>query len=61
MTLKAGWPMLALALSACSSAPERPQPLSAVAEQRICPPPARPPSSLIVPPRKMDFLSPTAS
>jgi len=60
MTLKPVWPMLALALSACSSPIERPQPLAAVAEQRLCPPPAQPPARLVVPPRKTDFLFPTA-
>ena len=35
MTLKSGWPMLALMLPACSSPGERPQPLAAVAEQRL--------------------------
>jgi len=59
MTLKSGWPMLALVLSACSSHSERPQPLAAVAEQRFCPPPAQPPARLVMPPRKTDFLSTT--
>ena len=59
MTLKPGWPTLALSLSACSSPNERPQPLAAVAEQRLCPPPAQPPAKLVVPPKKTDFLSPT--
>ena len=60
MTSKPAWPMLALALTACSSARHRPQPISAVAEQRLCPPPAQPPARLVVPPRKTDFLSQTA-
>jgi hypothetical protein len=61
MTLKPAFPMLALALCACSSKVDPPQPLAALAEQRLCPPPARPPARLVVPPRKTDFLSPTAS
>ena len=60
MTLKLALPMLALALSGCSSGKDRPQPLAAVAEQRLCPPPAQPPARLVVPPKKTDFLSPTA-
>ena len=58
MTLKLALPMLALALSGCSSGKDRPQPLAAVAEQRLCPPPAQPPARLVVPPKKTDFLSP---
>jgi hypothetical protein len=50
--------MLALALSACSSHRDRPQPLAAVPEQRLCPPLAQPPARLVAPPRKTDFLSP---
>jgi len=61
MSLNHALPMLALALTACSSGNDRPQPLAAVAEQRLCPPPAQPPARLVVPPRKLDFLSPTAS
>jgi len=48
-----------LALCACSSKADRPQPLAALAEQRLCPPPARPPARLVQPPRKTDFLSGT--
>ena len=61
MTLKRVLPTLALALFACSSGQDRPQPLAAVAEQRLCPPPAQPPARLVVPPKKTDFLSPTGS
>ena len=61
MTLKLALPMLVLALSGCSSGKDRPQPLAAVAEQWLCPRPAQPPGRLVVPPRKTDFLSPTAS
>ena len=56
MTSKHAWPMLALALNACSSVRDRPQPLAAVAEQRLCPPLAQPPARLVVPPKKTDFL-----
>ena len=59
MTLKRALPMLALALTACSSKSDRPQPLAAMAEQRLCPPPAQPPARLVLPPRKTDFLLPT--
>ncbi len=61
MTLKPGLPMLALALNACSSAGERPQPLAAVPEQRVCPALAQPPAKLVAPPKKLDFLPPTPS
>jgi hypothetical protein len=61
MISKPAWPLLALALCACSSKPDRPRPLAALAEQRQCPPPAQPPARLVVPPKKTDFLSPTAS
>jgi hypothetical protein len=59
--LKLALPMLALALTACSSARDRPQPLAAVPEQRLCPLPAQPPAELVQPPRKIDFLPPTPS
>ena len=58
MITKRAWVMLALLLTACGARPERPQPIAAVAEQRLCPPPAQPPERLVVPPRKVDFLSP---
>ena len=58
MPMKLAWAMLALVLTACGAKPERPQPIAAVAEQRLCPPPAQPPERLMVPPRKTDFLSP---
>ena len=60
MTIKPAWAMLALLLTACGAKPERPNPIAALAEQRLCPPPARPPERLMVAPRKTDFLSPTA-
>ena len=57
MNMKPAWPMLALALCACSSRPERPQPIPAVAEARQCPAYPLPPSDLLKPPVKTDFLT----
>jgi hypothetical protein len=59
--LKHDLPLLALVLCARSSTRGRPQSLAAVAEQRLCPRPAQPPAQLVVPPKKMDFISPIAS
>ena len=39
MITKRAWLMLALALTACGGRPDRPQPIAALAEQRLCPPP----------------------
>ena len=58
MTMKAAWPMLALALTACASAP-KPQPIPALAEMRQCPAYPLPPEALLKPPAKTDFLKPT--
>ena len=61
MTMKRALPPLALLLSACAAKPQAPQPIPALAEQRQCPPYPLPPASLLKPPAKTDFLSPTAS
>ena len=57
MTMKPALLPLALLLTACGSRPERPQPISAVAEQRQCPAYPLPPAGLLKPPAKTDFLS----
>jgi hypothetical protein len=58
MTSKLALPTLALALASCSGAP-KPQPIAALAEQRVCPAYPLPPAGLIKPPVKTDFLAPT--
>ena len=59
MTMKLAWPMLALALPACSSSTPKVQPIAAVAEQRQCPAYPLPPADLLKAPVKTDFLPPT--
>jgi hypothetical protein len=59
MTSKLALPTLALALTACSAAPPRPQPIPAVAEQRQCPAYPLAPEGLLKPPAKVDYLTPT--
>lgn len=61
MTLKFALPMLGLALSACASNPDTPQPIPAVAAQRQCPAYPVPPAELVRPPAKTDFLPPMPS
>lgn len=56
MPIKRALPMLALALAACGGQ-QRPQPIPAIAEQRQCPAFRLPPSELLKPPVKTDFLS----
>jgi len=56
MPLKPALPMLALALTACASKLPGPQPIPAVAEQRLCPAYPLPPAALLKPPVKTDFL-----
>ena len=51
----------ALALSACASKPQPPQPIPALAEARQCPAFPLPPAELLKPPAKTDFLTPTGS
>lgn len=46
---------LTLALPSCAGHRERP--VTVVAQQRECPPPAMPPEDLMQPPEVMDFLS----
>ena len=58
MLTKHALPMLALALSACASAPH-PQPIAAVAERRQCPAYPLPPEALLKSPARTDFLPPT--
>jgi len=64
MIMKAAWPMLApgllLLLTGCGAAP-RPQPIPAIAEQRQCPSYPLPPTDLLKPPIRTDFLNPTPS
>ena len=59
MTTKAAWPLLALALTSCAASPDKPQPIPALAEARICPAWPLHPVELMKPPRKTDFLRPT--
>ena len=66
MTLKRALPPLAKLLavsllSACASKPQAPQPIPAVAEQRLCPAYPLPPAELLKPPAKTDFLPTTPS
>jgi hypothetical protein len=61
MNSRAALPLLALALTSCASKPRPPQPIAAVAEQRQCPAFPLPPSELLKPPVKINFLSPTPS
>ena len=56
MRLIPALPMLALALSACAAKPDRPQPIPAVAQQRLCPAFPVAPAALLKPPAKVDFL-----
>jgi phage terminase large subunit len=48
-------------LCACASPPQRPQPIPALAEQRICPKPPKAPAELLRRPVKKDFLAPFPS
>ena len=57
MILKSALPLLAALLSACAENPQPPQPIPAVAQARQCPAFPLPPSELIKPPAKTDFLS----
>ena len=59
MITKLAWPLLALALAGCSSSPQRPQPIPALAEARQCPAYPLAPAGLLRPPAKTDFLAPT--
>ena len=59
MIMQRALPLLAIALSACASPPDRPQPIPAVAEHRLCPAYPLPPAALLKPPVKTDFLTPT--
>ena len=63
MTSKRVLPTLALVtlpgLASCASQPPAVQPIPAVAEQRQCPAYPLPPASLLKPPVKTDFLTPT--
>ena len=61
MTLKAALLPLALLLSACAGRIQSPQPIPALAEARQCPAYPLPPTRLLQPPVKTDFLTPTAS
>ena len=66
MNLKRALPPLARLLtvsllSACASKPQTPQPIPALAEQRLCPAYPLPPEGLIKPPAKTDFLQPMRS
>lgn len=58
MTLKPAWPLLALVPTSCAATPKT-QPIPAVAEQRQCPLYPLPPTALMKPPAKIDFLAPT--
>jgi hypothetical protein len=51
-------PLLALLLSACASQP-KPQPIPVLAEAHQCPAYPLPPTALLRPPAKTDFLKPT--
>ena len=55
MTLKHALPMLALPLSACASTP-KPQAIPVLAVARQCLPYPLPPTDLLKPPQKTDFL-----
>ena len=59
MTFKHALLLPALMLGACASKPVLPQPIPAVAEQRLCPAFPLPPAELLKPPAKTDFLAPT--
>jgi len=59
MTLKRALPPLALLLSACAARTPAPQPIPALAEQRLCPAYPLPPEVLLKPPVKTNFLNPT--
>ena len=59
MTSKLALLTLAFALSGCASQPPAVQPIPAVAEQRQCPAYPLPPATLLKPPARTDFLSPT--
>ena len=59
MIMKRALPPLALLLSACAAKPQAPQPIPAVAEQRQCPAFPLPPTELLKPPAKTDFLTKT--
>ena len=66
MTLNRALPTLAellgfSLLGACASKPQAPQPIPAVAEQRLCPAYPLPPADLLRPPARTDFLKPTPS
>ena len=57
MTMKAAWLTLALALTACASKPEAPQPIPAIAQMRQCPAYPLPPPNLLKQPLNTDFLT----
>ena len=59
MTLRAALPLLVLMPSACAGDSIPLQPIPAVAEQRRCPAYPMPPETLLKPPTKTDFLTPT--
>jgi len=59
MILKRALPPLALSLSACAARTPPPQPIPAVAQERLCPAYPLPPAALMKPPAKTDFLDPT--
>ena len=59
MIMKAVLPLLAVALASCASKQQPPQPIAAVAQQRLCPPYPLPPKALLTPPAKIDFLMAT--
>ena len=59
MTLKRALPPLACLLSACAAKVPPPQPIPALAEQRLCPAYPLPPGDLLKPPAKTDFLART--
>ena len=59
MRLIPALPIFGLALTACASKPQAPQPLPAVAQQRLCPAFPVAPPALLKPPVKVHFLPPT--
>ena len=61
MPMKRALLPLVLLLNACAAKVQPPQPIAAVAEQRQCPSYPLPPTDLLKPPVKTDFLNPTVS